>query len=129
MGVLTYPASWGIFAIPFVDKKKDKFKSFFTLTLFVTALLLAFIDMCKAGSHYRYTADILVPIILVGLITLFDVLKALENAPKKIYLTAYVFVILLMVLTVVVGYLLIFANENQYYINDYSSITKTLRSF
>ena len=129
MGVLTYPAAWGIFAIPFVDKKKDKFKSFFTLTLFTAALLLAFIDMCKAGSHYRYTADILVPIILVGLITLFDILNALENAPKKIYLAAYVFVILLMVLTVVVGYLLIFANENQYYINDYSSITHTLRSF
>ena len=128
IGIFTYPVTWGMFLIPLIDKKKDKFKSHFILLLFTSGLLLAFVDMCKAGSHYRYTADILFPIILASIIALFDILYMLKNSSLKLYLTAYAAVLLLMAATTAVGYLLIFSNENKYFINDYSILTQALRS-
>lgn len=129
IGIFTYPITWGIFAIPFADRKKDKFKSSFMLSLFASAILLAFIDMCKAGSHYRYVSDILVPMVLITIITLFDILSMMKKSSRRLYILSYIFIALLMVSTIVIGYLLIFANENKYFMNDYSMLTQTLRDF
>lgn len=127
IGVFSYPAAWGIWFFPITDKKENKFKSFFMSTLLVSAILLSFIDMCKAGSHYRYTADILLPILIVALVTMFDLLHMLRNAKPRIYATAYIFIILAMAATVVLGYLLTFSNENGYYMYDYAAVTQVLR--
>lgn len=127
IGVFSYPITWGLALVPVTDKKKDRFKSFFLLSLLLAALLLSFVDMCKAGSHYRYVSDILVPLILVATVVMLDVLHMLRNAPKRVYCTVYIFTLLAMAATVVVGYLLIFANENAYFMGDYAFITQILR--
>lgn len=128
VGALAFPASWGIFLLPAVDKKKDKFKTAFILTFLFSAILLSFIDMCKAGILYRYTADILTPILFVGLITLFDIINMLEKAPKRVYATAYIIAAFALAVTIAEGYLFIFSNEYEIFINDYAALTEILRN-
>lgn len=131
MGILNYPLTWGLFFAPFaVSKKdkKDKFKSFFLGVITVTALILAFVDMCTAGSHYRYTADILMPLLLVSIVVVFNILQMLKSAPAKIYNLAYIFTILAMSATVIIGYLMIFANESEKLMKQYPLAVDFLRS-
>lgn len=113
MGVLNYPLILGNFLYPFADNKKNKFKRYFIASLIASALLLSFADMCKAGAHYRYTADILMPLALSALVIIFNVIAKIERVSYKCYKWSYVLVVFTMAVTVVLGYLLIFANENK----------------
>ncbi len=111
MGILNYPITWGAFLLPFTTRKKDKFKTAFFMTLGGLAIVMSFIDMCKAGSHYRYTADILLPIALIGIMAMFDLLSYLKDISKKSYITFYIFIVLILLATIWVGYHMMFANE------------------
>jgi len=111
MGILNYPITWGFLLTPVVFRKRDKFKTAFIMTLACSALLMSFIDMCKAGSHYRYTVDILMPVILVSLLVTFDLLSVLKKISKKAYSMAYIFTSAAMLGTIYLGYLMMFANE------------------
>ncbi len=126
VGAFAFPAAWGVFLYP-AAKRKDRFKSRFTLSLLVLAVLLAFVDMCKAGALYRYTADIMVPILLVALVAAFDALEMLKAAEKRAYATAYVLLCTALFATAAVGFLLIFSNEYEYYMTTFASITQLLR--
>ncbi len=128
MGIFTYPHTWGIFMLPFTLKKKDKFKTAFLLTFTGLAVLMAFIDMCKAGSHYRYTTDILMPVAIISLVGLFDVLAELKKISKKAYIAGYVFIVLFMIVTIVIGYLMIFANETTKLLRDYPLVAYQLKN-
>lgn len=128
MGVLAYPVTWGIALIPANDRKKDSFKSYFIMSILFEALVIAFLDMCMAGSHYRYTGDILFPIIIAALAAIFDVLNKLRGSSKRVYVTAYIFSVLAMAATIAVGYLLVFGNENKYFIFNYASVTEMIKA-
>ena len=119
MGVFNYPITWGLFLTPIISRKKDKFKTFYLIIFAAAAVLMAYIDMCKAGSHYRYTADILMPIIIISIIIIFDSLNVLKSISKKAYITAYIFTAIAMLCTIYLGYLLIFANEKHKLMDDY----------
>ena len=134
MGVLMYPASWGVFADPFTLKlkskdKDEKFKSLIILSLSVMVVLMAFIDMCKAGSHYRYTTDISFVLILVSLINIIDVSAMFKKANFKFYKYYYAIVSLLMIITIFVGGLLAFNNETHNMLKAYDLATRTIRIF
>lgn len=127
MGVLSYPVTWAAALLPITGKKDGGFRRAFTLTLTVSAVVLAFIDMCKAGAHYRYTADILMALVFAALIVLFEVVSLAEKAPGKIYPTIYTLSALALFLSCALGFLLIFANENSFYMFDYAGVTEMFR--
>lgn len=127
MGILTYPATWAIVFAPFLDRKKDKFKYSFILTVSAAAIVLSFIDMCKAGAHYRYTADILMPIILVSLVIIFFMIEKFEMLSKKTYMSLYILCTAALCSTIVIGYLMIFAAESGTLMNDFSPVVEILR--
>ncbi len=127
MGVFSYPVTWAAALFPMVSKKKDRFKTAFPIALATSAAALAFIDMCKAGAHYRYTADLLLPLCAAALIVMFDVLHTAEKAPKKIYRWIYALAFAALAWSCIVGFLLIFANENSYYMFDYAAVTQMFR--
>lgn len=112
MGVLNYPLIFGIFLYPFSDDRENKFKRYFISGLITTTLILSFVDMCKAGVHYRYTADILMPLALASLVIVFNVIEKIEQISYKYYKWSYAIAAFAMAASVVVGYLAIFANEN-----------------
>ncbi|MBQ1546514.1 MAG: hypothetical protein IIZ59_03175 [Clostridia bacterium] len=128
LGALSYPLTWAAGMLPFMIRKNDKFKTAFLTTLLALAGLLAFFDMCKAGVHYRYTADILFPILLVALVVLFDVFGVLKTKRLGLYIPAYIGAVLLMAATITLGYLMIFADENAFFLYDFAEITDMLRS-
>ena len=127
VGAFAFPAAWGVLLYPAKSRKDDSFRRAFELTLLSAAILLSFIDMCKAGALYRYTADIMIPILLIGLIAVFDVLAMMKDAPKRAYVTAYILAVLALAATIVAGFLLIFSNEYEYYLTTFASITQMLR--
>ena len=129
MGVLTYPLTWGAFLLPFAPKSDDKIKRRVLYALPCACVLMAFIDMCKAGSHYRYIADILFAFILFALIVIFDVLAEIRKRSEREYKAAYIFTALAMVITIVLGILLIFANEGNTMLGDYAYAAEFFRHF
>ena len=116
IGAFFFPLSLGIFAVPALfTRKKNGFREYFFITILACAVALSFIDMCKAGVHYRYVADILMPLLIVGLVSIFDVMKKIKDTDNKKLLSLWNgTVTLLLILTVVMGFLMIFANENKF---------------
>ncbi len=124
IGVFYYPLTWGFMLIPFTDRKKDKFKHTFSVSLAGFAIVLAFVDMCKAGAHYRYTADILMPLLMVGIIVVFDILNRLKAVSEKLYKRAYIMTAVIFFLTFVVGFLMMFCNETENLMNTYAHMSR-----
>ncbi len=121
MGVLNYPIINAVFLYPFaVNKdKKDRFKKYFTIAVIACAVLLSFIDMCKAGSHYRYTIDILFTLVIAALIIVFELLAKIEEIMPKKYSRAYILTAVIMGISISLGYLMIFANENNFLLDNF----------
>ena len=128
MGIFTYPATWAVGLAPFVFRKEKKFEYSFLFTIAASALVLSFIDMCKAGAHYRYTADILLPIILVSLVFIFDLLERIEKISNKAYITAYVVSTVVLCSTIIIGFLMIFATESHSLMSDFAPVVEFIRS-
>lgn len=128
MGVLNYPVIWGLFFYPFTFKKSFKFKNAFLLTVVSSALVLSFIDMCKAGVHYRYTTDILFPLAIAAVVVIFDLLAQLDTLSYKHCKIAYAVTSILMMLSTALGYLMIFANENQSVMENFPYFVEFLRA-
>lgn len=127
IGAFSYPAVWGVLAFSLFDIKKDKFKTQLLLTLTSCAVVLAFIDMCKAGVHYRYVADILLPLLIVGIVVFLNVLTESKTLPRRIYITTYLFVVFVFIMTVILGFLLIFTNENEFFMGVWAPITEIIK--
>ncbi len=126
MGILTYPLTWAAALLPITLRKADKMKLLVMTSLPAAGFVMSFIDMCKAGSHYRYTADIAFAFLLVALIAVFDLLPMLKGK-EHIYKTAYIFAVCAMMCTIVIGTLLVFANEGATMLYDYVYATELLR--
>ena len=124
IGMFCYPLTWGIFLLPFTDKKKDKFRTAFTLALTALAFVLTFVDMCKAGVHYRYTADIMMPLLMVGIITIFDILDKSKKSSQSFYGKAYVCAAAVLAVTFIVGFLMMFCNETANLMGDYAFVSR-----
>ena len=116
IGAFFFPLSLGILGTPSLfTRKKNGFREYFFGTILLCAVALSFIDMCKAGVHYRYVADILFALLVVSLIVVFDIMKKIKETDNKKLLSLWNGIVtLLMILTVVMGFLLIFANENKF---------------
>lgn len=121
MGVLNYPILNAVFLYPFaVNKdKKNSFKKYFTIAVIACAILLSFVDMCKAGSHYRYTVDILFTLAIAALIIVFELLATIEEIMPKKYHWAYILTAVIMIISITLGYLMMFANESNFLLNNF----------
>ena len=128
MGAFNYPVMWGSLFLPYALKKEDKFKTNFTLTLFISVIIVAFLNMCKAGVHYRYVSDILLPLGIVSIIVLFKLAEIAAGSTHTFRSGYYITLSVIFIITIVIGYLMIFANENELFINDYALITQILRT-
>lgn len=127
MGIFSYPLTWGVLLLPFL-RCKDKVKRAVMLALPSACVMMAFIDMCKAGSHYRYTADILFLFLPVALIAIFDLLSIIKERFSSAYKAAYIFTAAAMCATIILGILLIFANEGDTMTVDYAYATEFFRA-
>lgn len=128
LGAFNYPVMWGVFLLPFARIKKDKFKFAFISSTTAALFILAFIDMCKAGSHYRYTGDIFFALALVSLVVIFNFMSDIKDKSEKDYAKIYVFVVIAMMVTITVGYLMLFATDGGKLMGSYPSIAEFFRS-
>ena len=126
MGIFTYPAAWGVFLLPFTLTKAEKLKRRVLLSLTGAAVLMAFIDMCKAGSHYRYTTDIAFIMLLVGLTAIFDLAARLKNTTPYTYKAFICLAAAVLFITIIIGGLFVFANEAETMICNYPEATRFL---
>ena len=124
IGILNYPLTAFGLLLPFADKKKDKFKSAFLYSLAGTAVLLAFVDMCKAGTNYRYTADILMPLLIVGVAAMFGILDRLKEHSPGLYKKAYVLAAAVLFLTFMLGFLMMYCNESANLMKKYAFMSR-----
>lgn len=129
MGVFSYPMTWGMALLPFMLNKKNKIKTLMISSLAVCSFLMAFIDMCKAGSHYRYTTDIAFIVLLVSVTAIFNIGSWLRERSEKAYKIYFAMTAAAMLATIILGTLVMFANEGGTMICDYAQATEYLRGF
>ena len=131
MGLFSYPLSWSLAFLPCLKrngKDSHKFRFDMMTALTAAALVMAFIDMCKAGMHYRYTADMLFILLMIAAVMTFRVLYFVKNRLKEFYGLACAAAMFLMIATIIIGGLLVFANEGHTMLKDFAPATEYLRN-
>ena len=108
-GVFALPASLGIFGIP--SLRSDKAKKFTYVSAVAVAVAVAFFDMCKAGVHPRYVADIAFPLMFIGVLTLLELAQYASGLSERARRHVFFAVNTVFVLTVIVAAAFLFANE------------------
>lgn len=131
MGVFSYPLTWALAFLPCLrrsGKDAHKFKFDMIASLTAAALVMAFIDMCKAGMHYRYTVDILFILTMIAVVMTFRAMRDIKKRLPDLYATFYAAAALAMTATIIIGGVLIFANEGNTMIEDFAPATEFFRS-
>ena len=77
VGALFFPCAWGSFVFPFVKKNGLKTATFICAVLSVFAV--SFFDMCFAGVHLRYAADVMFILALAGVYLLIYLASHIEK--------------------------------------------------
>lgn len=108
-GIFALPSSLGIFGIP--SLRSDRAKSFTYISAVAVAVAVAFFDMCKAGVHPRYVADIAFPLMFVGVLTLLELAQYASALSERARRHVFFAVNTVFVLTVIVAAAFLFANE------------------
>lgn len=109
VGALSFPSTLGIFGIGSV--KRDKAKTFTYLSAVLVAVCVAFFDMCMAGVHIRYLADIALPLALVSSLVLLELAEKSQSYSERAKKHVFFAVFTLFALSVIVSFAFLFANE------------------
>ena len=109
VGAFAFPSTLGIFGTAAV--KHDRQKLFTYVAAILTAVAVAFFDMCMAGVHIRYLADISFPLALVASLVLLELAERSEALSERARKHIFFAVSTLFVLSIVMAASLLFANE------------------
>lgn len=114
LGALSFPLAWGGLAQGFVIRKHPVKRASYGLLL-VLPFVVAFCDLCLGGVNIRYLADILLPLMLVGILVLAELSGTINRKcsdPTSWRFFCGCFALLLA--TAYVAFALIFANERNW---------------
>lgn len=114
LGALCFPLVWAGGAQGFLTKKQPVKKAVYLLALCVP-LVVAFCDLCLGGVNLRYLADILLPLLLVGLLVLLELAgRVTETCGEGTSFRFFCFAWVLLLATCALGFALVFANERNW---------------
>ncbi|MDL2286967.1 hypothetical protein LJB90_00145 [Eubacteriales bacterium OttesenSCG-928-G02] len=114
-GALNFPAVWGIAGSCHVSKDNNK-KRFMYLSAIGIAIVIGFMNLCMAGVHMRYVADLMFPLVLVGLAVIIEVSS--KNIDHEYGRKIFNIAVLLVVMTILISIAFIFKNEANHIYND-----------
>ncbi len=109
LGAFSFPATLGIFGIGIT--KPDRQKKFTYISGVLLAVIVAFLDLCLAGVHFRYQADVMFVLAFVGILVLLEISETVSNMNERIQKHGFVIINLVLVTTLAVAFALIFKNE------------------
>lgn len=119
LGALCFPLVWAGGAQGFLTKKRPVKKAVYLLALCVP-LAVAFCDLCLGGVNLRYLADLLLPLLLVGLLVLLEHTgRVNEKHSDGASFRFFCFAFAVLLGTFALGFALVFANERNW-IYEYS---------
>lgn len=111
IGVMSFPLAWAGFAGGIVTKKQPVKKAVYTLLL-VLPFVVAFADLCLGGVNIRYATDIALPMILAGLLVVWELgQKVNEHCSDSTSYRVFLLLSALLLVTAFVLFALLFANE------------------
>ncbi len=114
IGAFCFPLAWAGFAQGFVTKKQPVKKATYLL-MFLLPFMVAFCDLCLGGVNIRYIADILLPLMLVGLLVLAELTgKVINRCSDGTSWRFFCACFAVLLLTFGVSFALLFANERNW---------------
>lgn len=114
LGALCFPLAWVGGAQGFLTKNRPIKKAVYLLALCVP-FAVAFCDLCLGGVNLRYMADILLPLLLVGLLVLLELSgRVNEKHSEGTSFRFFCFAWGVLLGTFVMGFVLVFANERNW---------------
>ena len=120
LGALSFASNWGILLFPNILTKPKKYREqkFTYLLAFLSVLILAYINTCMGGINIRYFADFALVMILFSALILCEIPSFFEHSGRTLQIVIQIVISLLLILSAVLGFLLIFENERNYIINS-----------
>lgn len=114
LGALCFPLAWTGGAQGFLTGKQPVKKAVYLLALCVP-FAVAFCDLCLGGVNLRYLADILLPLLLVGVLVLLELAdrvneKHSDGTSFRFFCLAWA----VLIATFALGLALVFANERSW---------------
>lgn len=120
------PASAGVL-LAFRTGWNDRYGKIMCRTVPAVCLLMAFFEICFAGVHIRYAADILFPLLVFGAVMLCRFVgERLENGGSLAL--SYTLASGAMLVSLLTGLALMFDNEPDYIVNSLPDIAETVRN-
>lgn len=114
IGALCFPLAWMGGAQGVLTRKRPIKKAVYLLALFVP-LAVAFCDLCLGGVNLRYLADILLPLVLLGLLVLLEfAARVNEKHGDGTSFRFFCFAWAVLCGTFLLGVVLVFANERDW---------------
>ena len=114
VGALCFPLIWTGGAQGLLTKKQPVKKAVYLLSLF-TPMAVAFCDLCLGGVNLRYLADVLLPLLLIGLLVLLELAgRVNEEHSDGTSFRFFCFAWVLLLATFALGAALVFANERNW---------------
>ena len=90
-------------------------------------LLMAFFEICFAGVHIRYAADVLFPLLLFGIVLLCRFVgERLQNGGSLAL--SYTLTAGALVVSLLAGLAMIFDNEADYIVNSLPGVAEKVRN-
>lgn len=114
LGALCFPLVWTGGAQGFLTKKQPVKKAVYLLALGVP-FVVAFCDLCLGGVNLRYLADVLLPLLLVGLLVLLELAGRVnesygDGTSFRFFCLAWA----VLIGSFLMGFALVFANERSW---------------
>lgn len=100
----------------FLEKKTGKKATY--LLACALPFGIAFLDTCMGGGCIRYLADLTLPLVLFGLLTVFELCsKANQRTAENTSFRVFLLFVLILLWSAGIGFTLIFANERSWIFN------------
>lgn len=112
IGVMSYPAVWGLLTTGFSLKgKENRAKKYTVLLAILTFIAIGFSTTSLSGVHIRYSTDILFVAVLLGVVLLSLFASKIKDISYDLYKLIMAISVLLCIVSIAIGFALIFDNE------------------
>lgn len=124
LGAFSFASNWGFFFFPamLIRPKEYREQKFTYFLAFFSVFVLAYFNTCMGGINIRYFADFALVMILFSTLILLEAPSFFEHRDRAFKITVQTVISILLILSAVLGFLLIFENERNYILDAFSQI-------
>jgi hypothetical protein len=101
-GIFIFPFAWGVFALPFMNKKEKILEKITYITMLGAAVFIAVFDYVKSGIIQRYLSEVSFIVMIVAGMALLNRIKNNEKWKSIVFIIMSIVTILMSIVVVII---------------------------